>query len=243
LAETVVFFFGAAASALFALMLLGVAGGVVLGFLAYKADIFLFPRLAFFLLEKLRSIFRFMFSFFTRDRFLVERMAVKVLNHVYRASYRRVPVSDRIALLPQCLRDLDCKARLSPELGLACRRCGRCVIDKVFNLFEEHCPKAGGETTGGSAADGKVFVSPGGTFAIRILEAVNPRAVLGVACPRDLFEGMAVCHSLGIPVQGVPLLRTGCVATDVDFEEVSRVLLMESGARNAAEAQRCAADN
>jgi len=119
-----------------------------------------------------------------------------------------------MVIMPQCLRDLECPAQLDPNLGLACKRCGRCVVDKIRGLNGTN----------------KIYISPGGTFSVRILETEQPRAVLGVACPRDLFEGMAVCHTLRIPVQGVTLLRYGCVATDVDLGEVTKTLLMENGA-------------
>lgn len=220
-AESVIFFIGVVATALIALVLLAIIGGIVLGLLAYRLNVFVLPGLTFFLLEKLRSIFKTLFSLFSRDRFIVERMAIKVLNHAYLKRYSRVAPSERVVIMPQCLRDLECPACLDPKEGLACKRCGRCVVEKVRQL--------NGTT--------KIFVSPGGTFSVRILESNRPPAVLGVACPRDLFEGMAVCRSLGIPVQGVPLLKIGCVATEVDFEELSKALLMKYGEKDAAPAQ------
>lgn len=210
--ESIIYYVGIATSAAFALMLLGLVAGVVLGLLAYKVNVILFPRLTFFLLEKMRSPFKFFFSFFSRDRYLVERMAIRVLNRLYRKKYTAVPTRERMVIMPQCLRDLECPAPTDPRTGIACKRCGKCVIDKVRKL---------------NGTD-KIYISPGGTFSVRILETNRPPAVLGVACPRDLFEGMAVCHSLRIPVQGVSLLRTGCVATDVDFDQVSSTLLMGS---------------
>jgi hypothetical protein len=225
--ESIIYYVGLVTSLAFVFLILSVVGGVILGLLAYKANLFIFPRLTFFLLEKLRSIFRFAFSFFSRDRYLVERMAIKTLNHVYRKHYSAVPPRERMVILPQCLRDLECPAHLDPKLGLACKQCGRCVIDKVRRLNGTE----------------KIFISPGGTFSVRILEAEHPPAVLGVACPRDLFEGMAVCHSLRIPVQGVSLLRYGCVATEVDLSEVTQALLMENGAANAAREKQRTANN
>ena len=225
--ESIIYYVGFAASLAFAFLILSVIGGIVLGLLAYKINLFIFPRLTFFLLEKLRSIFRFAFSFFSRDRYLVERMAIKMLNHVYRKRYSTIPPSERMVIMPQCLRDLECPAHLDPKIGLACKQCGRCVIDRVRRL---------------NGTD-RIYISPGGTFSVRILEAERPSAVLGVACPRDLFEGMAVCHSLRIPVQGVSLQRYGCVATNVDFGEVTEALLMENGTADVARRERHTANN
>jgi hypothetical protein len=225
--EPVIYYIGAATSVLIALIVLCILWGAILGLLAYKANIFVFPRFTFFLLEKMRSVFKVLFSFFSRDRFLVERIAIKILNHLHRRRYSEIPAAERMVIMPQCLRDLECPARLDPELGLDCKRCGRCVIDRVRKLN----------------GTSKIYISPGGTFAVRILESKLPRAVLGVACPHDLFEGMAVCHSLRIPVQGVSLLRTGCVATEVDFDEVAQTLLMGDEQGNAQGEKRHTADN
>ena len=225
--ESLIYGIGVVTTALIALLLLGVAGGMVLGLLAYRANVFIFPRLTFFLLEKLRSVFKFLFSFFSRDRYLVERVAVKILNRVYRKRYAAVEPQERMVVLPQCLRDLECPAPVDPRTGIACKRCGRCVIDKVHKL--------NGTT--------RIYITPGGTFAARVVESNHPPAVLGVACPRDLFEGMAVCHSLGIPVQGVPLLRDGCVSTEVDFDEVANRLLMTVEKADVKGHKRHTADN
>jgi len=224
--ESVIYYIGAATSAVLALIVLGVLWSVILGLLAYKGNVFIFPRVTFFLLEKLRSVIKVILSPFAKDRFLVERMAVKILNRVYYRRYAAVPPQERMVVLPQCLRDVECPAPVDPRTGIACKHCGRCVIDKIHKL--------NGTTS--------IFVTPGGTFAARVVESNMPPAVLGVACPRDLYEGMAICHSHGIPVQGVPLLRDGCVSTEVDFEEVAKLLLKE-GAENAARPARSAADN
>jgi len=215
--ETIIYYIGVVTTLLVALCVLLVAAAFVLGLLAYRTNIFLFPRFAFFLFEKLHPIFKILFSFISRDRHIVENIAIKLLNRVHSRKYHSVIPSERVVILPQCLRDLECPARLDPKCGLVCRHCGKCVIDKISKL--------NGTT--------KIYISPGGTFAVRILEAFHPSAVLGVACSRDLFEGMSVCHSLRIPVQGVALSRAGCVATEVDFDKVTQTLMAVSGQKDA----------
>jgi len=66
----------------------------------------------------------------------------------------------------------------------------------------------------------RVFVVPGGTFAKRVLISARPRAVVGVACYPNLHEGMLNAKLAGIPAQGVPLKKTGCINTIVDFDEL-----------------------
>jgi hypothetical protein len=201
-------YIGYLTSAVVALALILVLVAVVLGLLA-KKEIFLFPRFTFFLIEKLRSPLKFLFSLVSRNGYAVEEMGIKVCNRFNLKKYESVKLAERMVILPQCLRDINCEARLDPFLGFKCERCGKCIAERIREID-------------GSV---RVFISPGGTFSKRLVESHRPRAVLGVACPRDLFEGMSVCAQYRIPVQGVLLLRDGCVGTAVDDQKVFNTLV------------------
>jgi len=54
----------------------------------------------------------------------------------------------------------------------------------------------------------------------RILKKVTPKGVIGVGCPYEVNWGMLEVSSKGIPCQGVILLNSGCVMTDVDLSIV-----------------------
>lgn len=56
----------------------------------------------------------------------------------------------------------------------------------------------------------RVFIVPGSSFAKRILKENKCKAVLGVACYRDLNISMMKISNLPIVTQGVPLLKDGC---------------------------------
>lgn len=201
-------YIGFLTSAIVALALILVFVTAVLGLLA-KKEIFLFPRFTFFLVEKLRSPLKFLFSLVCRDSYAVEEIGIKVCNRFNLKKYESVKLAERMVILPQCLRDINCKARLDPTSGFNCERCGKCIAERIREID-------------GSV---RIFISPGGTFSKRLVESHRPGAVLGVACPRDLFEGMSICTGLRIPVQGILLLRDGCVATAVDAERVFQTLL------------------
>ncbi|HIQ38829.1 MAG TPA: DUF116 domain-containing protein, partial [Methanothermococcus okinawensis] len=64
------------------------------------------------------------------------------------------------------------------------------------------------------------YIIPGSTFIKRILKEKKPTGVFGVSCYRDLFYGMNYLSRKGIPVQGQPLLKDGCICTSVDVEEL-----------------------
>ena len=146
----------------------------------------------------------------TGDGFAAEKLGVRICNQSAGKRYAAVPLDKRVVFVPQCLRDRECPARLSSKDGFECRECGKCVISEIRRL----------------APGVRVFVSPGGSFSRRILMRHRPEAVLGVACPPDLFEGLQAARRARIPAQGVALSRAGCVSTDVSIEAVREKLLL-----------------
>lgn len=132
--------------------------------------------------------------------------------------FAAVPPGERILLLPHCLRPSDaCPAKYTKE-GLNCLPdCplrGSCPIGK---LLEE------ARALGYKGA----CVAPGGALAIRFVKEKEPKAILAIACHKELIEGMEAVS--GFPgrrpiVLPLPLLRDGCVDTEVDVEEALRLL-------------------
>lgn len=148
--------------------------------------------------------------FFAKDPDRLNRACITLYNRIRLAAYAAVPLERRIVMLPQCLRHIDCPAPISATEGILCEDCGKCIVCKIRAIDSRIA----------------VFISPGGTLARRILESHKPGAVLGVACPNDLAEGLRASKRMRIPAQGVPLGKTGCVSTEVDFETVKERLLL-----------------
>jgi hypothetical protein len=61
-------------------------------------------------------------------------------------------------------------------------------------------------------------VVPGGSLVYKLIKELKPKAVLGVACLKELIMAL---EEVRIPAQGVILSRDGCVNTDVHLEEVT----------------------
>lgn len=70
-----------------------------------------------------------------------------------------------------------------------------------------------------------IFTVPGGSLARKIIARERPRAVIGVACERDLISGIREVHS--IPVIGIPNIRPEgpCKNTLVDFDKIEEAIL------------------
>ncbi|MBM3309170.1 MAG: DUF116 domain-containing protein [Candidatus Altiarchaeales archaeon] len=152
--------------------------------------------------------------FFKRDDKIVDQMLVQIRNSLYSEAYRKTVYSKRAIFLPQCLRSPNCPAKLTPE-GIKCVECGQCGIGEVKKIAE--------------SLRYLFFVVPGGSFVKRMVKKYNPEAILGVGCPMEVKEGTAMMASVGLPVQGVTLLKDGCVDTRVNVKELlERIRLGES---------------
>ncbi len=137
----------------------------------------------------------------------VDRIYVELKNSVNRDDFMNVPMKDRIIILPACLRDSKrCGAKLTKD-GYSCVMCGRCKIGEIKKRAEK--------------AGIRVFIVPGGSMALEIMKRKKPKAALGVACLNELVGGI---ENMNVPVQGVRLLKRGCIDTDVNVEEVFSVM-------------------
>jgi len=139
------------------------------------------------------------------------------------AELASVPFSQRVLLLPHCLRpSLDCPGKITKE-GLDCGDCDRadCAIYQL-------------RTTAMEAGYAGVCVAPGGRLAVRYLAEHEPAGVVAVACDKELEEGLAAVDQRewngSKPIVAViPLLQDGCVDTVVDVPLAREVILTSNG--------------
>lgn len=138
---------------------------------------------------------------------MIDTVGTEIRNILLKDRFAQVPFEDRIVLLPQCLRSLECPAKFSSVKGAQCVGCGKCKIFDITNKAKELGYKG-------------AYIAPGGGFVRRIIKKMKPKAVLGIGCPPEVNLGLLEVSTKGIPCQGVLLLKTGCVNTDVDLDLV-----------------------
>ena len=141
------------------------------------------------------------------------RLYIDMKNKLHKRKFAETEFSSRILLLPQCLRSRWCRAELT-EFGYKCNGCNKCKIPEI----KKYAEKIGY----------KVFVIPGGSIIEKIVKNFKPKAILGVACLKELVLGCIACEKAGIPAQGVVLLRDGCVETDVDWNKLKTAINLSS---------------
>ncbi len=111
-----------------------------------------------------------------------------------------------LLLLPRCLQWADCPHKVSQDVS-RCQGCGKCAIADILTVCRERGVDA--------------YVSTGGTQARIVVENTRPRAIVAVACEREITEGIRDVG--GIPVLGVVNLRPEgpCFNTDADVHTIA----------------------
>ncbi|HBG0081579.1 TPA: DUF116 domain-containing protein, partial [Clostridioides difficile] len=116
---------------------------------------------------------------------------------------------DIIILIPHCIQENSCKLKVTNDID-NCKECGRCNIGELIKLKEK--------------TNVKIFVATGGTLARKIIMDNKPKAVVAVACERDLTSGIQDIKK--IPVLGVFNKRPNgpCVNTNVDIMDIEKAI-------------------
>ncbi len=136
----------------------------------------------------------------------IDRLYIELKNDMHAHAFRRISPGSKIIFLPQCMRNSKtCTAKLG-TMGWECAKCSHHVKCRIYQI------KKAAEPMGY-----RVVVVPGGSLVFKIINELRPRAVLGVACMKELV--MAI-EEIGMPSQGVLLSKDGCVDTDVSLDKV-----------------------
>ena len=152
----------------------------------------------------LESVIKSLFWVARVDDSMVDEVSVRLRNYINSKEFLKIPCEKRFIFMPQCVRSIECPAKLTPE-GIMCVNCGRCNIGEAKKYAE--------------SMGYRFFIVPGSSFIKRIIKKYRPGAIVGVGCHMEIKEGLDLCHSHGIPARGVPLSKAGCVATTLDWEQ------------------------
>ena len=139
----------------------------------------------------------------------IRKIFIKINNaYIYSNKYN-FNSEDLIILIPHCIQNHNCKLKVTNDID-NCKKCGLCKVKELQELQEKY--------------NTKIFVATGGTLARKIIIDNRPKAVIAVACERDLTSG--VKDVKGIPVLGVFNSRPNgpCVDTNINIKEVEEAV-------------------
>jgi hypothetical protein len=139
------------------------------------------------------------------DKEKIRASFVAVNNQLVHNRGLKVNPGDILILAPHCLQWSECPHKITIDVN-NCRRCGQCPISDLHHLAETYGVK--------------FAVATGGTLARSFVKKHHPKAIVAVACERDLTSGIQDVNPL--PVMGILNTRPNgpCYNTDVDIFEV-----------------------
>ena len=139
----------------------------------------------------------------------IRKIFIKINNAYICSNKYNFNSEDLIILIPHCIQNHNCKLKVTNDID-NCKKCGLCKVKELQELQEKY--------------NTKVFVATGGTLARKIIIDNKPKAVIAVACERDLTSG--VRDVKGIPVLGVFNSRPNgpCIDTNINIKEVDEAI-------------------
>lgn len=143
------------------------------------------------------------------DKDKIRLVFTKINNLLILSENIKVKGQDILVLLPHCLQDSECKHKITNNIE-NCKKCGKCDIEKIVELKEKY--------------NINVVVATGGTLARRWIMNIRPKAIVAVACERDLSSGINDVKKL--PVIGVLNERPNgpCFNTKVNIDDLERAI-------------------
>jgi squalene-hopene/tetraprenyl-beta-curcumene cyclase len=165
------------------------------------------------------DLYRLYFPLLALSRFAEALAALEKPEHAEQL-VAQVPPGERILLLPHCLRRSAICAAKQSDQGLQCVSCTpTCPVNQLRRKALELGYR-------------EVCVAPGGRMALKHVADSKPSAIVAVACAKELAEGIEGVKALMSgdspppPIAIIPLIKDGCVDTEVAIEEALRVVAL-----------------
>ena len=151
----------------------------------------------------------------TKDQ--LRQSMIDLINHLVMLDMYTVDPKRILLLTPHCLQESSCVHKVTHDV-YNCKQCGRCQVGSLLQVAKDYgC---------------QFIVVTGGTLARMKVKEARPKAIVAIACERDLASGMA--DVFPIPVIGVLNERPNgpCCNTTVDLERVRAAVEQLIGRKN-----------
>lgn len=139
----------------------------------------------------------------------IRKVYIRLNNDYIYSNRYNISSDDILILIPHCIQKSECKLKITTDVK-NCKSCGLCNVSDLLKLQNKY--------------NVNVFIATGGTLARKKIKEVRPKAVVAVACERDLTAGVQDINK--IPVLGVFNQRPNgpCVDTKIDIKEVENAI-------------------
>ena len=201
------FVLGAVLGAVIIAIAVGVVG-IILAIVGLPAPGF-FLGLAWSAINLLFPLSIMLGKLFDIDQERVERSFIEVSNHLVKRKQIKIRPEQLLVLSPHCIQLDTCPHKITQNTN-NCQRCGACPVGDLVKLTEEKGVH--------------LAIATGGTLARQVVKRLRPKAVLAIACERDLTSGIQ--DTFPLPVIGVLNERPNgpCCNTRVSIKRVEEAI-------------------
>jgi len=108
------------------------------------------------------------------DKNSIRRAFTELNNKLIFSNEYKLEGKNILILTPHCIQKSFCPHKITTDIK-NCKRCGKCNVDNLIGLEEKY---------------GVNFrVMTGGTLARKTIKDLRPKAIVAIACERDLISG------------------------------------------------------
>lgn len=157
---------------------------------------------------------------FKIDTDKIKNSFIEVNNELVRTNTPNLEPGQILLLAPHCIQEYTCPHKVTNNIN-NCKHCGRCKVAELLDLRAKYGIHVG--------------IATGGTLARKLVKEYRPKAIVAIACERDLSSGIQDCNP--IPVLGVLNDRPfgPCINTSVSIRGVSKAIEFFLGDRKGEE--------
>lgn len=69
-----------------------------------------------------------------------------------------------------------------------------------------------------------VVVASGGSQVFKAIQKFKPKAIVGIACMREIYLAFIELDDIDLPYQSIELLSDGCKKTEASIEDAKKIL-------------------
>lgn len=162
-------------------------------------------KVSFFLLKSIIPSIFLIARIFSISKEKLQGSLVEFISGIIKAKKVKFKASELLILLPRCLQNNECKNDVIFDIT-RCTGCGKCDIVKINTIIKDTNVKASVVTGGSQARD--------------LVAKYKPKAIIAVACERELVSG--IFDTPSNYVIGVINLRPNgpCFNTKVSIERL-----------------------
>ncbi|MBL7139288.1 MAG: DUF116 domain-containing protein [Planctomycetes bacterium] len=139
----------------------------------------------------------------------LDRAVVALANFSTRLRRTRCRPEEVLVLFASCLQRSDCDRRLDEDLT-NCARCGRCAVAAFLDLSEKYGVR--------------VYRATGGRRAAARARAPAIKAIVAVACRKELREGVFACLPKAVLARTIAWPCGPCKDTTVEMDRVEEAV-------------------